>query len=148
MVEINFNASEHEPMQTFEVLPAGEYVAIVENSKMKQTKSGTGEYVEITWSILDDRYKNKKVWTRLNIRNKNETAMRIANKELRSICDAISVSNIKDTDELLNKVCGIKVIAEERKDRPGSFSNRVDGYYKVNGQQKQSGTSEKPPWKK
>ena len=44
-------AKERDPNQTsrFEPLPRGDYECIVIDTKIKETKAGTGEYLEVTF---------------------------------------------------------------------------------------------------
>jgi len=45
MSTLNFNANEVEPSAGFDVIPAGKYNAVISDSEMKDTRSGTGRYL-------------------------------------------------------------------------------------------------------
>ncbi len=71
MAFLNFNAAAVEPAATYDVLPAGKYLAMAVASELKPTKTGSGEYLQITFEIIDGQFKGRKIWDRLNIRNSN-----------------------------------------------------------------------------
>jgi len=96
----------------FEPLPQGKYNAMVIESTIKDTKAGTGQYLELVCQVLDGQHVNRKVWHRLNIVNPNPVAENIGRKDL-----AILLSNLGlppkfgDTNELHGKpfVMGLKI---------------------------------------
>lgn len=151
MAELDFDTNNHEPLGNFAPLPAGDYLAVIGNSEKKETNKKNGHYLQLTWEVLNDGdNKGRLVWTRLNLWNDNADAVRIAGKELRSICDAVGVSGkLRDSTELHGKLAVISVICEPRNDKPGEFSNRIKGYAPAATQQtQQKPAGNKPPWKK
>ena len=122
-----YNAANHEPLDEFHPLPDGEYRAIATESEFKATKSGTGEYLQITWELLDDPYKKRKIWSRLNLMNPNATAVEIAQRELSSICRAVGILTPKDSSELHGRPIILKIGHETRSDN-GEISNRIKAY--------------------
>lgn len=104
----NFDASAVET-QSHQPIPAGEYIAVITGSEMKQTKAGTGQYLELTFQIAEGQYEGRFAWTRLNLVNPNDKAMQIARAELASICKAIGVIQPKDSTELHDKPLVIRI---------------------------------------
>ena len=49
----NFNANQVEPTTEFETIPAGRYQAMIVESEMKPTKSGSGSYLQLTFQIVE-----------------------------------------------------------------------------------------------
>lgn len=98
-----FNAADVAPQEDFGAIPSGEYPVIIEDSGWKETKDKKGRYVELVMVIIDGPYKNRKLWTRLNLENKNEQTVKIARAQLSSICHAVDILNPEDTAELHNK---------------------------------------------
>ena len=153
-----FNAEEVEPKTDFEVLPAGDYIGIAINSAFEDTKNKDGEFLKIEFEIVEGEYRGRRLFDRLNLKNKNETAVKIAQATLSSICRAIGVLRPKDSSELHNKTLRLKVEVEERKDKPGSFSNRIKNYESVTSASTGHASSVKPvaatseagtpPWKR
>lgn len=105
-----FDPNEHEPAQDFAPIPSGEYVAMITDSDMKPTKNGAGEYLELTHQIIEGEFKNRLVWCRLNLRNANDVAQRIAQQQLSAICHAIGMNQaIQDSAQLQNQPLIIRV---------------------------------------
>jgi hypothetical protein len=125
----NFDANSVDPASSFDPIPTGKYVAVITESEMKPTKSGTGHYLELTFDILDGQYKGRKVWARLNLDNPNAQAVQIARGELSAICRAVGVMQPQDSIELHNLPLSIKVACKKRDDT-GEITNEIKGYEK------------------
>ena len=121
-----FDASKVEPNQGFDALPAGDYPAVIIDSKMKPTKAGDGQYLELQLQILNGQFQNRRLFDRLNLVNKNDQAVQIAKGTLSAICRAVNVLTPKDSVELHNKPLTIKVAVS--KDQNGNPNNEVKGY--------------------
>jgi hypothetical protein len=68
--------------RTFEALPFGDYTAMITDTVLKDTKSGTGQYIALTMEIIDGSYSGRKIWDNLNVKNANPTAEKIAQASL------------------------------------------------------------------
>jgi len=126
MATLNFNANEVEPSVGFEAIPAGKYQAVIVDSDMKPNKAGTGEYLQLEFEIIEGEYKNRKVWTRLNLNNPNADAVRMARADLSAICHAVNVIQPGDSVELHNLPLTITVKC--RKTPDGDIVNEIKGY--------------------
>jgi hypothetical protein len=101
MASLNFNANEiPEDNRSFEPLPVGDYNMQVIESEVRATKRGNGEQLVLTLEVLDGPYAGRRVWDRLNIRNPNSDAQRIAERALADLCLAINVMHITDSANL------------------------------------------------
>ena len=109
MAQLNFDASTVPPSESIEAIPAGWYNAQIDQSEMKPTKDGSGAYLALRFSILDGQYVNRKVFTRLNLRNANPVAQEIAYKQLSAICHATGVLQVQDSQQLHGRPMKIKV---------------------------------------
>lgn len=127
MAKIGFNAANVEPATPMDVLPAGKYLCMAIASELKPTKSGGGEYLQITFEVLDGTYKGRKIFERLNIRNSNKTAEDIAQRALSALCHAVGVIELDDSDQLHDKPVVLDVAIDPAKGEY-SASNRVKGY--------------------
>jgi len=127
MATLNFNAHEVEPSVALEAVPAGKYIAVIVESEMKQTKSGNGNYLELTFEITEGEYKGRKVWARLNIDNPSADAVKIARGELSAICRAVNVMTPNDSVDLHNLPLEINVKCKKR-DNTDEISNEIKGY--------------------
>ena len=148
MANLNgFNAANVEPAIDFEPIPAGKYLAVITASEMKPTKTGNGTFLELTFQVLEGQYKNRMLWSRLNLDNPNAQAVQIAQAELSAICRAVGVITPKDSIELHNLPLLVTVKVKKREDT-GDLVNEIKGYAKKEaavGQPQQQMTST-PPW--
>jgi hypothetical protein len=127
-----FNASEHEKMGDFSPVPAGEYLAQIVKSELADTKAGTGKFLKMEFRIMNGQYKDRALWARLNIINPNAQAVEIAQKELATICAAVGLVRITDSEELHMKPLLIKVAI---KPGEGQYldSNEIKNYSPAKG---------------
>lgn len=148
-----FDAEQQESMQSFDALPKGDYLAMATESEMKDTKSGDGAYLQITWEVVDGEHKGRLLWSRLNLKNPSQKAVEIAQRELGDICKACNVLRPKDSSELHDIPIVLKVGVEKRKDT-GDMTNRIKGYAVASGGGPAASTqapppvteADKPPW--
>lgn len=158
MASLNgFDANRVEPSTDYDPLPAGKYLAVITESEMKPTKAGTGQYLQLTFEILDGQFKGRKVWARLNLINTNDMTVKIAQAELSAICRAVGVLAPNDSVELHNLPLMITVKCKKRPDT-GEISNEVRGFAKKETPQPQAAavqstsqapsTNGVPPWKR
>lgn len=141
MAQLNFDANTVNPQETFEPIPAGWYNAMIDETEMKPTKNGTGAYLKVRFSIVGGQFNNRKVYTNLNIRNSNPTAQEIAYRQLSSICHAIGVMQVSDSQELHGKPLAIRVKIQQQEGYDPS--NVVSGYKAAEDMQ---AASANPPW--
>jgi len=145
-----FDASTVEPAGDFEPIPAGKYLAVITESEMKPTKSGTGQYLQLTFLIVEGPYKGRIQWARLNLDNPNATAVQIARAELSAVCRAVGVLAPKDSVELHNLPLVIHVKCKKRKDTD-EITNEVGGYSKKESPPSTvpaAPVASAPPWKR
>jgi len=124
-----FDANSVDPMNNLEPIPAGKYPAVIVESEMKPTKSGNGQYLQLTFEILEGPHKKRLLWARLNLDNPNPTAVQIAQAELSAICRAVGVLTPKDSTELHGLPLQIQVKCKKRDDTQ-ELSNVIAGYSK------------------
>lgn len=129
MAELNgFNADDYGEQATFEPIPEGKYLAIVEASEVKTTKDQQGSYLEFRFLVLDGQHKGRKVWSRITHKNKSPEATAIGGTQLAALCRAVGVLRPRDTVELHDKPLCISVKLEKRKDT-GAITNKIVGYF-------------------
>ncbi len=126
MSTLNFNAAEVEPSTGFDAIPAGKYQVIINESEMKPTKTGNGQYLWIEFEVISGEYKGRKLWTRLNLENPNPDAVRMARADLSAICRAVNVLNPHDSVELHN--LPLTVTVRCRKNQDDELVNEIKGY--------------------
>ena len=129
MAQFSFDTGSVEKRESnFELLPAGWYTAQVIETEIVPLKSGNGEALKLTFEVLQDGYRNRKVWSRLNVRHTNADAERISQQQLRELCESIGLARFNDTAELHYKPVQIRV--KVRKDETGQYEdqNEVAGF--------------------
>lgn len=137
MVALNFNAAQVAPQTALEPLPTGQYPVIITRTEEKPTRAGDGSYLEIEMSItnyaVDPKLNGRKVYDRLNIRNKNQQAVDIAYSTLSAICHVTGQIHLQDSSQLHGKPFTAVVVKKKRDDQPELFTNEVRGYKDING---------------
>jgi hypothetical protein len=123
----DFDATSYdEPVtkSSFDPLPPGDYTAIIADSDMKDTKAGTGKYIELTINIVEGEYEGRRLWERLNVYNPSEQAERIARSQLNNLSNAVGKPGASDTESLHD----IPFIISLDIDRRDTTRNKVMGY--------------------
>lgn len=114
MVDVrNFYDATDEPLEEFQPLPVGEYLAAIEDSVFKDTKNGQGKYLHLTWVIVSGEFKGRKIFSRLNLKNPNTQAVQIARREFASIREATGILEPTDSQQLHGIPCQITVACEK-----------------------------------
>jgi hypothetical protein len=134
MAQFQFNTDNVDKRESnYELLPAGWYTAQAVESEIVPLKSGNGQAIKLTFEVLSNGYRGRKLWVRLNVRHTNPEAERIAQQQLRELCEAIGLARFNDTVELHNKPVQVKV--KVRKDDTGQYEdqNDVSGFKAATG---------------
>lgn len=125
MAQFQFDTGSVEKRESnYELLPAGWYTAQVTESEIVTLKTGNGQAIKLTFTILSDNYRGRKVWARLNVRHTNPKAETVAQQQLRELCESIGLTRFEYTEELHNKPVDIKV--KIRKDETGQYEDQND----------------------
>lgn len=121
-----FDANAPENQRTNSVVPAGEYPAIMTESERKLTKDGDGAYLKCKFQIVRGEFQNRIVFKNFNLwlPASKEQALAIARGEFSEFCRAVGVANPKDSAELQDKPCMIKV--KVRVDKSGQYDDQND----------------------
>lgn len=151
---LNFDATQIEPDNNFELIPDGtEAIAVISATETKETRGGTGSYLKLKIEIIDGDYKGRVLFDNLNLQNKNETAMKIAYQTLAKICTAINKPQIQTSEELCDIPLKIKIGV--RKQEGYEPTNIIKNYTSANDESvapakkpTQQSNSAVPPWKR
>lgn len=144
MAQLNFDATTVAPDTGFETVPAGWYNVKIDESEMKPTKDGAGNYLQIRFDILDGQYHGRKLFTRLNLKNSNQQTVEIAMRQLSAIAHAVGVLHVQDSSQLHG--IPLKVKVKIRKDKTGEYEdqNDITSYKNINEQVDMAGGNEGP----
>lgn len=100
MADLNFDATQVPPAESFSVIPAGDYKVQIVDSDLRPTKDGNGQYLWLESEIIEGEYQSRKLWSRLNLVNSNQQAVEIAQRELSALCHATGKLHVADSQEL------------------------------------------------
>jgi hypothetical protein len=110
MTELNFDSTVIEPATgRFELLPIDDFLAVISDSSMEPNKKTKGRHLSLTWTVIEGDYKDRKVFSNLNLDNENAQTVEIAQRELSAICRATGILHPKDSSELHDKPVVISV---------------------------------------
>ncbi len=84
----------------FAPLPVGEYLLISDGAEVKETKNGTGEYINVKYKVLGPSNSGKFLFQMFNIKNDNKKATEIGLSQLKSYMKAAGI----DTEQPLTSV--------------------------------------------
>lgn len=141
-----FRTDDHGEMNDFSAVPSGDYIAKVVKSEMKdasaKAKDPNGKYLSLHFEIMSPaKFKGKKLFSNLNLINKNPQAVEIANNELATICRAVGKATIADSAELHGIPLKLKV-AQVNDNRGADFPLKND--IKMYSPADSGGVSESP----
>jgi hypothetical protein len=150
MANLNgFNANNVDPTADFNPIPAGKYLAVITDSEMRPTKSGSGHYLEFTFQVIEEGpHKGRRLWSRLNLVNPSAQAVGIAQAELSAVCRAVGHMQPVDSSEL-HDVPLVVIVGHKTRNDTGEIVNEIRGYAKADAadgdlpQQREANT---PPW--
>lgn len=92
------------PQEDYALLPPGKYVVSIDKSEVKQTKRMDGHYLELTMCVLEGKYRNRKLWDRINIDNPSQTCVQIGLSVLAAIGRALQLPKLLEAAQLVSGV--------------------------------------------
>lgn len=106
-----FDATAHDTTQSdYAELPNGIYKVEIEASEVKPTSNGDGTILKVTNVVVEpEDYKGRKLFNNYNLENKSAQAQEIGQKQFASLCRAIGVDSVEDSEDLHFKVYTVKV---------------------------------------
>lgn len=139
MAEMPFFDANEIPEQSFDPLPAADYLFWVSDSDIKTNNEGT-QKVEVTMEVLEpEQYKGRKVWDSFTLESPaNPDWAETGRKILATLCRAVGVMAPRDTQELHEIPFFGRVVVDQWND--GSLHNKVVARW--------STSSQAPPQKK
>lgn len=112
----------------FEVLPAGKYVATCTNAELKDTASGTGQYIKIELTIKSGANEGRKLYTNFNVKNQNEQAVSIGLGQLKSFLTYSKYANPEKLSNI-NDLCGLTVGVKTKVKSDDQYGDRAEVSY-------------------
>lgn len=119
------------------LIPEGVYPAMCINSEMRSNKSGTGQFIELTFAITGQEHNGTQLKEILNIINPSQKAVEIAYNTLGKISKALGLAQTpSDTVQIHNKPLMIEIknkkgdawVDNDGVQREGSERSEIKGY--------------------
>lgn len=105
-----FNVADLPDTGGMPLIPEGRYKAVIVESEMKSTKSGSGQYLQLKIVLTEGEHMNTEFIERLNVVNTNQQAVEIAYRTLARISEALGMEKTpQDSNELHNKPLIVEV---------------------------------------
>jgi len=120
-----FDVNSVEPTSDFDVLPPGKYPVLIEKSVVKTTKKNDGAYLELTMTVLEGQFKNRKLWSRINVANPSSKCVEIGRRELSALGRATGVAVVNDENQFLGKACVASVVVKDNQNVIRTYSAMV-----------------------
>ena len=131
-----FDATEVAPAVPLEVMPPGKYLAHLIESEMLPTKAGDGQLLKLVFEVLEGPSVRRKIFDQLNLVNRNEQTVEIAQRTLSAICHAVGQVHVSDSEQLHFKPLIVTLKVEPAgPDKYGvhrEARNKVAGYSPAN----------------
>ena len=124
-----FDASSVPPSEEIGALPNGTYTVAVTDSEMRPPKSGDGEMLVLTYTVLEGEHRNRKVWDYLCLQHSDPDTVKYARSNLSAICHAVGVLRPDDSSDLHGIPFQIRV--KSKPDAAGVPRNSVAAYQKL-----------------
>ena len=94
MVGINTNVAGSKDSEKRGVLPSGTYPVVVNNSESCVTKYRKGNYLKVSFKVVDGEHKGRQLFHNFNFKNDSEEAVRIGLEQMHSLCTATGVNPV------------------------------------------------------
>lgn len=123
MAKLDLNANDFQNIQPAapEILPVGEYTMQIIKSERRDTKSGSGWYLQLEFDVLSGPCApGRKFWDRLNLKNTNEQAQSIAQRQFHAIYTALGMAlPPSDSEQLHFKP--LRVVIKHKENKQGGL---------------------------
>lgn len=124
-MKIGYNTAEVQPQATGSFLwQPGTYLVEVEDAEVRDTKSGSGQYIRVVFAEVDGR---RKYYNNYNVHNANPKTESIAREQFAALHHAMGLPKVDDTDELIGRRVKL-VIGVRKNSSTGEDENVVRAY--------------------
>jgi hypothetical protein len=124
--------------RNYELIPEGWYNVTITKAELGNTKSGTGQKIDVRYDITGPTQQGRVIFQAVNIRNQSQKAEEIGRQQLGEIMRAIGLARVEDTDQLIGGQLCIKIKIRQPTDRDKAAGytedkNEVAGFKAVSG---------------
>ena len=116
-MELDFDASKYELVGGAAFcFPLDTYPVAIKKVAKKQAKSG-GAFLEVVLKVTEGDHAGREQTTRINLWNSNDTAVDIAKRQLATICYAVGIPKLTDTEQLVGEVLCAEIGPQDSDER-------------------------------
>lgn len=132
--------------QTFDVLPAGNYLVTCVAAQVKPTSNSQGTYIECEMKVAEGDAEGRKIWHRFNIQNNNDKAQEIGLSQLKTFMVKAGHPDPNKLTEV-NELCGLSAVARVivRQDPGYNPSNEIKSFVSKTDSEEKGTTDFAPP---
>ncbi len=127
MPQIEFNPSEFAGHLTPSVLPAAAYQGRVIDTQWRTPRSSDGKFLQAGIQITEGEHEGRIVFARFHLKSAVAATVLIAQRELASLCAALGIGALKDSEQLHDKPLTV-VLGVKRRDGVGDLVNCVTAF--------------------
>lgn len=123
-----FDATAHDTEQRsdYPELPNGTYKIEIEASEVKPTSNGSGTILKTTSVVIEpEEFATRKIFTNYNLENSSVQAQEIGQKAFASLCRAVGLSEVEDSEELHFRPYTVRV-ALSKPSKDGQYPARAE----------------------
>lgn len=127
-----FDATAHDTEQKdFADLPNGIYLMEIEASEVAETSTGSGTILKTTNTVIEpEEFAGRKLFNNYNLENRNPVAQEIGQKQFASLCRAMGLDGVDDSEELHYKPFTVKIgLGKPSKDGQYPARAEIKRYY-------------------
>lgn len=127
-----FDATAHDTTQSdYAELPNGIYRLEIEASDVSPTKDGRGTILKSTNRVIEPvEYEGRKLFVNFNLENPNAQAQEIGQRQFASLCRAIGLDSVEDSEDLHFKSYTAKIgLGKPSKDGQYPARAEIKRYY-------------------
>lgn len=127
MPHIEFNPAQFVGHLTPSVLPSGAYKGRIIDTQWRTPRSGDGKFLQAGIQISEGEHEGRIVFARFHLKSAVAATVMIAQRDLASLCAAIGISALKDSEQLHDKPLTV-VLGVKRRDGVGDLVNCVTAF--------------------
>lgn len=128
---MSFNLNEIKS-NNFETLPDGKYTCTISDAMLKDTKSGTGEYVKVTFTIRTGEQEGRKIFTQFNVKNDNPKAVEIGLQQIKSLLENSDYSGdfkFANASDIPVAIAGLTVGVKTKTSKSEQYGDKSEPSY-------------------
>lgn len=127
-----YNANNVDGTNNFDPVPPGDYPVQCVKTEVKRAKSGA-DYISMEFEVIAGQHQGRRLWDNFNLWHHNPDAKLIAERQLKSLCEAVGILTPQDSDDFLMKPVVAAVKIQPGKDGYDP-SNKISAYKAANSQ--------------